>query len=109
MNEIGFSVVPNPPKAKARCYVPNFSGWQIRDADVDGLPRHMEALLGHTAALFAQGLVGLFRPVSRDHFNGASAPTGQLNLVQDIQKTGINGVDISCPEIPEERVERLPD
>ena len=59
MNKVGLGVVPHPSKAKGCCYVPNLSGWQIRDADVDGLPFHMEALLGHAVTFSSQCLIGL--------------------------------------------------
>ena len=61
--------------------------------DVDGSTRHMQTVIGDTAAEGAQFCVARGRAVAGDHMEGFIRPDPALQRIEEIEQCGVNGAD----------------
>lgn len=63
VNEIRFFIISDSSQLEFQGGIPQLTGIQPPQPDVDGFPEEVLAVLGDTLALAAKLPVGLFRPV----------------------------------------------
>lgn len=99
MDEIRLGIIAYSAASQRSRRIPESSGGEIRYADINGPTFHVKAFLGNAPSALAQTVVGLWRSVTRNDFDGASASGSRLNFTKHVQEAGIDGMGVSRPKV----------
>lgn len=88
-----------------RC-VAQLRGWNSRNADVDGFAFHVHAVASDPRRCVAEGFIALRCSISAYNINlGSRTAKRHSEIIQQIEKTGIEFANVVGPVITEEIVE----
>ena len=108
VHEVRSGVISHSPAMQAERRVAQFGGGDSRQANVNGLCLHVEAMLGHTGvgAAGAEEFVGLRGAVAADHVDFTPRIVHRLGqVIQQVKQSGIEVMNIAGAVIAQKMVQ----
>ena len=105
MNKVRAWIVTDSTAANLQSGPLNIDTPDLRDSDIDGSTRHVEAASGNTLCCFAQHVVGFFRAESGEHQHWLFSVNPLFQQIQNIKQPRIDRFDFTGSEITHQPVD----
>lgn len=106
MDEAGTGIITYSPTAKRKSRIAQRQGSDARDANIDGVSLHVQAVLRDTGGAGAEILIALGAAIAADDLNLSAWMTdGGGEIVENVEDAGIVMLYVAGSVIPKEMVQ----